>query len=60
MKYRSITFGLLLTVSLVSFSSHVWAQDAIVKKIIEEHGGKVWVESKLGFGSTFAFELPVE
>lgn len=32
----------------------------IVKKIIEEHGGKVWVESKLGFGSTFAFELPVE
>ncbi|MCK9212678.1 MAG: HAMP domain-containing histidine kinase [Ignavibacteriaceae bacterium] len=32
----------------------------IVKKIIEEHGGKVWVESKLGFGSTFGFELPVE
>ncbi|MDP3149928.1 MAG: HAMP domain-containing sensor histidine kinase [Ignavibacteria bacterium] len=32
----------------------------IVKKIIEEHGGKVWVESKLGAGSTFGFELPVE
>lgn len=32
----------------------------IVKKIIEEHGGKVWVESKLGAGSTFAFELPIE
>ncbi|MFA6598020.1 MAG: HAMP domain-containing sensor histidine kinase [Ignavibacteriaceae bacterium] len=32
----------------------------IVKKIIEEHNGKVWVESKLGEGSTFAFEIPIE
>jgi hypothetical protein len=36
MKYRSITFGLLLAVSLVSISSQVLAQDAVVKKIIEE------------------------
>lgn len=32
----------------------------IVKRIIEEHNGKVWVNSKLGAGSTFGFELPVE
>jgi len=32
----------------------------IVKKIIEEHNGKVWVESKIGIGSTFGFELPAE
>lgn len=32
----------------------------IVKRIIEEHNGKVWVESKLSVGSTFAFELPIE
>ncbi|MCX7875500.1 MAG: HAMP domain-containing histidine kinase [Melioribacteraceae bacterium] len=32
----------------------------IVKRIIEEHNGKVWVESKLNIGSTFAFELPIE
>ncbi len=32
----------------------------IVKKIIDEHDGKVWVESKRGVGSTFAFEIPVE
>jgi two-component system, OmpR family, phosphate regulon sensor histidine kinase PhoR len=31
---------------------------AIVKTFIEAHGGKVTVESKLGFGSTFRFTLP--
>ncbi len=32
---------------------------AISKRIIEMHGGKIWVESQLGQGSTFAFKLPV-
>lgn len=31
---------------------------AIVKKIVELHGGKVWVQSRLGEGSTFSFSLP--
>ena len=33
---------------------------SIVKKIIELHGGRVWVESKFGEGSKFNFTVPKE
>lgn len=32
---------------------------AIVKSIAERHGGKVWVESELGKGTTFHLQIPV-
>ena len=31
---------------------------ATCKKIVERHGGKIWVETKLGKGTSFYFSIP--
>ena len=33
---------------------------SISKQFIERHGGRIWLESDLGKGSTFSFSLPID
>ncbi len=56
-EYHSRIFGLFDKLDPNSEGTGIGL--ALVKRIIEFHGGRIWVESELGKGSTFFFTLPI-
>jgi signal transduction histidine kinase len=57
-KYFSKIFQLFQTLQARDDQESTGIGLAVVKKAVEMSGGKVWVESKVGEGSTFFFSLP--
>jgi len=57
-KYFHKIFQLFQTLKPIDESESTGVGLTIVKKIIVIYGGKIWLESKPGYGTTFFFTLP--
>jgi PAS domain S-box-containing protein len=55
-EYKDRIFGLFDKLDMRTEGTGVGL--ALVKRIVEFHGGRIWVQSELGKGSTFYFTLP--
>ncbi len=57
-KHFARVFQMFQTLSAVDHGNSTGLGLAVVKKIVERYGGRVWLESQIGRGTTFFFTLP--